>query len=101
MAKKLNVSSFEEMERSSQKLQSLSESYSDISNQLLDQAQTMGAAWEGVDNQAFVDQIMGCQDKLRKMSEKLSTASQTLKQQKDNYMNFQSDNVSQVGKLIN
>ena len=59
MGKTISVASFEDMAKASQKLQSLSETYTEIYTQLMQEASTMGSAWEGADNLAFVEQITG------------------------------------------
>lgn len=101
MGKVINVQSFEEMSTASKKLQSLSETYTEIYTQLLQQAGTMGAAWEGADNLTFVEQINGFAEELKSMASKLSTASQALEQQRANYVARQESNIAQVKKLVN
>lgn len=101
MGKQINVSSFDEMAKASQKLQEISNSYTEIYTQLMQEAQTMGTAWEGADNLAFVDQITGFTDELRMMAEKISVASQALEQQRANYVARQDANIEQVKKLVN
>lgn len=101
MGKQINVASFEDMEKAANNLQEHSDTYRKIYNELLQNASTMGTAWEGADNLAFVKQITGFAEKLDYMAKKLSLASQTLKQQKDNYVNRQEDNITQVSKLVN
>ncbi len=101
MGKTINVSSFSEMASVSAKLRALSEDYQNIANQLMNEAETMGSAWEGADNQAFVSQITGFTDELRMMAEKIATASEALKKQHDNYVSRQDDNIAQVAKLVN
>jgi len=101
MGKQISVSSFREMERVSKQLQEISVTYTEIYKQLLQEAQTMGAAWEGADNQAFVEQISGFTDNLRMMAEKLSLASQALDQQRKNYVIRQDDNIEKVRRLSN
>ena len=101
MGKVISVASFEDMERSAQKLQELSVIYNDIAKQLLQEANTMGSAWEGADNLAFVEQINGFTEELKMMSEKLDTAGRALHQQKQNYVDRQDFNIQQVKKLIN
>lgn len=91
----------EELGAVSQKLQGISESYTEIYTQLLQAASTMGTAWEGEDNLAFVDQINGFCDDLKLMATKLSTASQTLEKQRANYVERQQGNIAQVRKLTN
>ena len=91
----------EELEKASKKMQSLSETYTEIYTQLLQEASTMGAAWEGEDNLAFVEQINGFCDELKMMASKLSLASQALEQQRVNYVTRQENNITQVKKLTN
>ncbi|WP_068673714.1 WXG100 family type VII secretion target [Oceanobacillus sp. Castelsardo] len=100
MAKRIRVTP-EELGTASQKVQELSESYTSIYNQLMQAASTMGEAWEGEDNLAFVDQINGFNDDLKNMADKLMTASQALEQQRSNYAAIQENNKVQVRKLTN
>ena len=101
MGKMISVASFEDMAKASQKLQSLSETYTEIYTQLMQEANTMGAAWEGADNLAFVEQINGFTEELKAMAAKLSTASQALDRQRANYVARQDNNIAQVKKLVN
>ena len=101
MGKQISVSSFREMERVSKQLQEISVTYTEIYKQLLQEAQTMGAAWEGADNLAFVERISGVTDKLKMMADKLSVASQALDQQRKNYVIRQDDNIEKVKRLVN
>ena len=91
----------EDLGTAAKKLQDCSDNYTSIYTQLLQDAGTMGAAWEGDDNLAFVDQINGFCDDLKTMADKLVLASQTLEQQKTNYQNRQQDNMTQVKRLSN
>lgn len=101
MGKTIRVTSFEEMAKASQKLQALSETYTEIYTQLLQEANTMGTAWEGADNLAFVEQINGLTDKLKAMATKLSVASQAIDKQRGNYVARQDNNIAAVKKLAN
>lgn len=101
MGKDIFVGSFDDMAKAAQKLQSLSETYTGIYTQLLQEASTMGAAWEGADNQAFVEQISGFTEELKGMAAKLSMASQALDKQRANYVARQDNNITQVKKLAN
>lgn len=101
MGKQINVASFEEMGKAAKNLQSLSEAYTQIYTQLMQEASTMGAAWEGADNLAFVEQINGFTEELKAMAAKLSTASQALDKQRANYVARQDNNIAQVKKLAN
>ena len=101
MGKTISVSSFDDMAKAAQRLQNLSETYTEIYTQLLQEATTMGTAWEGADNLAFVEQINGFTEELKAMAEKLSLASQALDKQRANYVARQENNITQVKKLAN
>lgn len=89
------------MSDTSKKFLDISASYRDISTQLMEKAQTMGAAWDAEDNLAFVNQITGFCDDLKAMAEHLQRAGETLAQQSSNYKTHCDDNSSQVKKLAN
>ncbi|MFI3326521.1 MAG: WXG100 family type VII secretion target [Clostridia bacterium] len=91
----------EELKSASEKLQLLSETYTEIYTQLLGEAESMGTAWQGTDNLAFVDQITGFTEELKTMAEKISYAGQALAQQSNNYTQTQESNITQVKKLAN
>jgi len=101
MGKSIRVASFEEMDKASKRLQALSESYTEIYTQLMQEANTMGSAWEAADNLAFVEQINGFTEDLKAMAAKLSLASQALEKQRANYVALQDHNITQVKKLAN
>lgn len=101
MGKVIAVASYEEMERTANTLREIAESYAGIYTKLMEDAETMGAAWDGADNLAFVEQITGFTEKLRAMSENLVTAAEMIDQQRMNYINRQNDNIAQVKKLVN
>lgn len=89
----------EQLGQASTKLTELSQSYTTIYRQLLQEASAMGTAWEGSDNLAFVSQINGCCDDLSKMAKKMEIAGEALGKQKVNYETRQQDNVTQVKRL--
>ncbi len=101
MGKIISVASFEDMAQAAKKLQTLSDAYTEIYTQLLQEANTMGSAWEGADNLAFVERINGFTEELKAMAAKLSNASQALDKQRANYVARQDNNITQVKKLIN
>ncbi len=101
MGKQISVASFDEMAKASSQLQTASETYTEIYSQLLQEANTMGTAWEGADNIAFVEQINGFTEELKAMASKLSLASQALDKQRANYVARQDSNITQVKKLTN
>ena len=83
------------------KLSDISGSYTDISAQLMEKAQTMGSAWDSEDNLAFVNQISGFCEDMKAMASKIMTASETIRQQGTNYKKHCEDNIAQVKKLTN
>ena len=101
MGKTISVTSFEDMAKAAQKLQSISEIYTEIYTQLMQESNTMGAAWEGADNLAFVERINGFTEELKTMAAKLSAASQALDKQRANYVARQDSIIGQVKKLVN
>lgn len=100
MSKRIRVTP-EELQTASGQLAELSASYTDIYTQLLQQASTMGQAWEGEDNQQFVNQITGFTEELKSMADKLQTASDALKVQSKNYAERQQSNMQSVQQLTN
>lgn len=101
MGKTISAASFEDMAKASQRLRSLSETYTEIYTQLMQEANIMDSAWEGADNRAFVEQINGFTEELKAMAAKLSIASQALDKQRANYVARQDNNITQVKKLVN
>lgn len=91
----------EELESASKKVAEISDTYTSIYNQLINQAGQMGSAWEGEDNLAFVNQINGFCEELKQMADKLKVASDALMKQKINYAQRQEANITQVKQLIN
>lgn len=89
------------LKSTSEKLNEHSENYKAIYQQLLQEASTMGTAWDGEDNLAFVNQINGCLDDLQAMANKLKVASEAMFKQHANYVNRQSENIAQAQKLTN
>lgn len=91
----------EEMGKAAKTMRELSETYSEIYTQLFQEAGTMGTAWEGEDNLAFVEQINGFCEELRAMADKLFAVGQALEKQRANYISRQEINITQVKKLVN
>lgn len=90
-----------ELRAASQKLSGISENYTSIYTQLMMQIQTMGSAWEGADNLAFVEQISDFCEELNNMADKLNSASNALRAQAQNYENRKNDIIAQSKKLTN
>ncbi len=101
MGKSIKVTSMAEMERAAKKLQTISQNYKDISAKLMQKAKTMGAAWNGADNLAFVEQISGFAEDMQAMAGRLLIAGQTLSRQRANYAARQEANMTAVRRLTN
>ena len=101
MGKQISVASFDDMAKASQNFFFNDTATTEIYTQLMQEANTMGSAWEGADNLAFVEQINGFTEELKMMAAKLSTASQALDKQRANYVARQDNNITQVKKLVN
>ena len=91
----------EELGAAAKKMFDHSTTYRKIYALLMQDAETMGSAWEGDDNRAFVEQIRGFCQKLEDMAKKLELAGTALKQQQENYAKRQQANIEQVKKLPN
>ncbi|MBQ5994623.1 MAG: WXG100 family type VII secretion target [Clostridia bacterium] len=90
-----------QMKTAAQKLSELAQTYSNYGKQLMQDASTMGDAWQGEDNQSFVAQITGFTEELEAMSKKLITASETLTQQANNYEQRQDAITTSAKSLAN
>ena len=101
MGKIISVASFEEMERTARKLTQIAEDYRGIYTQLMKDVSTMGEAYKGADNLAFVEQITGFTKELEAMAEKIRTTGEVINQQRMNYVKQQEANIVQVKKLTN
>ncbi len=89
------------LDQAASALSELSGTYAGIAKQLMNEASTMGEAWQGEDNQAFVAQITGFSEELDAMAKKLESGAQTLTQQSSNYKLRQSAIISAVKTLAN
>lgn len=97
----ITVRSFEDMQQAANKLKELSESYTEIYTQLLQEANTMGSAWDGADNLAFVEQINGFTEELKAMADKVRTFAEIIEKEKQNYVGNQEHNIREVKKFAN
>lgn len=91
----------EELLKAGTALQEHAEAYTTIYTKLMEQAGTMGTAWQGDDNVAFVNQINGFCDDLKAMADKLSAGAASLQKQAENYQQRQESNIAAVKKLAN
>lgn len=89
----------EELKTTGGSLEKQAEAYTTIYKQLLQTASTMGDAWSGEDNQAFVEKINGLLQELESMAKKLDLAGKALIKQGTQYLDRQDANKAQIGKL--
>lgn len=89
----------EELHKTSRKLESDSQNYRKIYQNLLSIASSVGDAWIGTDYDAFNTQINALSKELEDMAKKLSVASQALEEQAKNYEKMRSLNIETLGKL--
>lgn len=67
----------------------------------MNQARTMGGAWQSQDNLAFVSQIEGFCEDLEKMKARLENVSQVTMRQATNYSETIAYNIAQIKRLTN
>ena len=89
------------LETASQKMDAQSAEYEKIYNQLFTEVQGMKAAWDGVDNQAFVGQIEGFRDNFQQMEKLLNDYSEFLKLSAKTYRNTQNEVLNAAKRLSN
>ena len=82
-------------------LQESSQNYTNMYQELLKIAGSMGSAYQSADNLAFVQQINGLSDDLRKMADKILEISQIIDKQVQNHETRVQENISNVTKLQN
>ena len=89
------------LQTASQKIDGKAAEYEKLYRQLFSEIEAMGAAWQGVDNTAFVNQIKGFQDDFQKMVAVMKEYSEFLKSSADFYKRAQEDTVNCARKLVN
>jgi len=75
--------------------------YEKIYKQLFSEVDGMGAAWQGIDNQAFVNQIKGFMDDFQNMANLMKNYSQFLTESATIYEAAQNEIVSSAKRLTN
>ena len=70
-------------------------------NQLFSEVDGMGAAWQGADNVAFVNQIKGFMDDFQQMKALMLQYSEFLKNSATSYRNTQEDRITQARSVTN
>lgn len=85
----------------SQKMEAQSKEYERLYKQLYNEVDSMGSAWQGADNQAYVTQIKGFMDDFQKMVKLMDQYSEFLTQAAKVYKDTQSEVISSAKKLTN
>ena len=83
------------------KMEGSASKYEKIGKSLMERATRMGEAWQGEDNQAYVNQIKGFTDDLESMVKKLRRVVAALQAQAKNYNDTQKNNIDNAKKLNN
>lgn len=73
--------------------------YKNLYGTLFSEVDGIGAAWQGADNQAFVNKIKGFSDDYLKMATLMGQYSQFLKDSSKAYTGTQNNVISAAGKL--
>jgi WXG100 family type VII secretion target len=89
------------LESAAGKIDQQAADYERIYRQLFSEVDSMGAAWQGADNQAFVTQIKGFMDDLQSMSKHMKDYSNFLKSSASTYRNTQSEVINTAKRLTN
>ena len=75
--------------------------YERLYNQLFSEVSALGAAWQGKDNTAFVQQIEGFREDFQQMTQLMRDYSDFLKQSSKTYRETQENIVSAAKSLTN
>lgn len=87
------------LEAAAQKIDVQASDYERLYRQLFSEVDGMGAAWQGVDNTAFVTQIKGFREKFQQMSALMKQYSEFLKQSAKTYRSTQNEIVIRAKRL--
>ena len=98
MGKTISVET-EQLKNAGVKLNEYANSFEEIYKNLLQQAETMGEAWQADDNLAYVEKIKHLTTRLNQMVEKLKNSGDVLTKQAQNYEDRKNNNIAQVSKL--
>lgn len=89
------------LETASQKMDAQASDYERQYKQLFSEVDGMGAAWQGADNMAFVNQIKGFMDDFQQMVTLMRQYSEFLKQSAKVYKDTQNETITQAKRLTN
>lgn len=90
-----------ELERASAQIANLADEYNHLYRQLFAEVDAMGSAWQGVDNQAFTNQIRGFEDDFVKIVAILGDYANFLKHSAQHYSTIRDNIVNAATKLSN
>ena len=90
-----------QLEKAANDIDAQAADYEKVYRQLFNEVDGMGAAWQGADNLAFVNQIKGFMDDFDKMTQLMRQYSQFLKDSATTYRNTQNEIVAAAQKLAN
>ena len=89
------------MEAAAIQIDSQASEYERQYNQLFNEVDAMGAAWQGADNIAYVTQIKGFMDDFQQMATLMKQYSEFLKSSAKAYRAVQEDRIAQAKNLTN
>jgi len=75
--------------------------YQQAYTRLFSEVDTMQAAWDGADNQAFANQVRGFKEDLQRMKTLMDEYAQFLRQSATAYTNTQNHVIEQAKRLVN
>lgn len=84
-----------------QQLKEASGNYTELYTRLLNEAKSMGDAYNAPDNLVFVEQINGFCDDLKAMADKLIQMSEIINKERQNMLDRSDMNATQARKLTN
>ncbi len=90
-----------ELNSTAGRIDNMSAEYRKLFNKLFSDVNSMQAAWQGADNQAFSSQIQGFQDDFTLMAKLMDEYSQFLKTAAKTYQQAQDDTIAAARKLSN
>lgn len=89
------------LEAASTKIDQQAADYERLYRQLFSEVDAMGAAWQGVDNVAFVTQIKGFTDDFQRMTNLMRQYAEYLRMSAKTYRETQTEIANQARRLTN
>lgn len=89
------------LEAAAQQMDAQAADYEKLYQQLFNEVDGMGAAWQGADNIAFVNQIKGFNDDFQKMVALMRQYSEFLRTSSKTYRETQNEIINQAKRLTN